>query len=752
MTRARTQFVGNPERRGSTLLFSGLLLLLLLATLFAPSAGAREVVIGVLAHRGTEEALARWQPTAGYLNSMIPEHTFVIRPLDLDGLRWATANQELDFILTNPGNYVELESDYGATRLLTLRNRFGDQPYTVFGAVIFTRSDRDDITSLRDLEGKSFMAVSRDAFGGFQIAWRELKLNGIDPFKDFSRLEFAGFPQDQIVMAVKEGRVDGATVRTNILERMSAEGKIRLGDFRILAPRITSGFPFGHSTRLYPEWPLARSAQTSDDLAQQVAVVLLTMPQDHPAAVAGRYAGWTVPLDYHLVHELLVELGLGPYQVQPTLEDLLAAYAEWIAAGLALLLLLSGTTAYVLHLNQRLKQSKYVLEMEVRERMRAERGLLHLSSALEQSADIVMITDVDGVIEYVNAAFEEVTGYDREEAVNSPARILKSGYHDQEFYERLWSTILEGRVFKEVMINRRKDGSLYYEEKTITPLKTEDGRVLSFVSTGRDITRRIEAEERARQREAQLAHVSRISLMGEMASSLAHELNQPLAAIVNYANGCLRRLEQPEIDRDALRQALESISTQGERSGQIIHRLRNFMRRGEPQRTSVTVRQVVAEACELAALEAKNKRITIKQELVDTWDQVSGDPIQLEQVILNLIHNAMEAIHGCENCPRVVLIRSFIQEGRISVEVIDTGPGLPEKDMEHVFEAFYTTKSDGMGMGLSISRSIIEALGGSMYIRPNLPQGARFGFSLPLERPEAPASESVTKREEKSLP
>ena len=302
------------------------------------------------------------------------------------------------------------------------------------------------------------------------------------------------------------------------------------------------------------------------------------------------------------------------------------------------------------------------------------------------------------------------------------------------------------------MINRRKDGSLYYEEKTITPLKTEDGRVLSFVSTGRDITRRIEAEERARQREAQLAHVSRISLMGEMASSLAHELNQPLAAIVNYANGCLRRLEQPEIDRDALRQALESISTQGERSGQIIHRLRNFMRRGEPQRTSVTVRQVVAEACELAALEAKNKRITIKQELVDTWDQVSGDPIQLEQVILNLIHNAMEAIHGCENCPRVVLIRSFIQEGRISVEVIDTGPGLPEKDMEHVFEAFYTTKSDGMGMGLSISRSIIEALGGSMYIRPNLPQGARFGFSLPLERPEAPASESVTKREEKSLP
>ncbi len=720
-------------------LLPGLALLALGATGGA-AAATQDVVIGVLAPRGLEAALERWQPTADYLGERIPDRRFVIRPLDLEGLRWAAANQELDFVLTNPGNYVELEAKYGSTRLLTLRNRIDGTPYTVFGAVIFTRSDRDDITTLADLEDHSFAAVGRDAFGGFQIAWRELHHLGIDPFTDFSRLDFLGFPQDDIVYAVRDGRADAGTVRTHILERMAAEGLIDLGDFRILNPRISHGFPFAHSTQLYPEWPLAKAADTSDALAQQVAVALLTLPADAPAARLGHYAGWTVPLDYHLVHELFSELRIGPYDQRPTLADLLEAYAWWILGGGILMLMMGATTAYVLQLNQRLKSSKLELEQEVRERRRAEIGMRKLSGALEMSADLVMITDADGIIEYVNPAFEMATGYTSQEVIGATPAILRSGAHDARFYERVWRTIRSGNSFFDVFTNRRKDGSLYYEEKTITPLRGSHGRITNFVSTGKDITERIRAEERLRQHESQLAHVSRISTMGEMASSLAHELNQPLAAIVNYAHGCLRRMRGGNMDREELIAALEQITAQGERSGQIIHRLRNFMRMGELVRSPVDLNQVVQEACELADLEARRRRVTLELKLGEDLAPVTGDPIQLEQVVLNLVHNAVEAISSAETGGRIQVRTLQKDSGEPVIEVEDDGPGLSPEAIGHVFEAFYTTKSDGMGMGLSISRTIVEAHGGHIYVRMGSEGGACFGFTLPATREEEQAA------------
>jgi len=699
----------------------------------AAPAGAtsdRDVVIGVLAFRGEENALSRWTPTAAYLSTRIPECRFEVRPYTLRGLRKAVASGEVDFVLTNPGDYVELEAAYGITRLVTLRNLRDGHPYTLFGAVIITRADRRDIRTLSDLQGKSFMAVSRSAFGGFQLAWREMKAAGVDPFSDLSRLVFAGFPQDDIVYAVRDGEVDAGTVRTDILERLAKEGKIRLSDFRVLNARTTAGFPFRHSTRLYPEWPFARTEHTPDRLAQRVAVALLTMPEDHPAAVAGRYAGWTVPLDYHRVHELFQELGIGPYHHELTLALLWSTYWHWLVIGTLLMLTMAAVTAHVLKLNRKLDQTNRSLEEEFRERRRAEAQMRKLSTALEQSADLVMITDRQGVIEYVNPAFERTTGYSRAECIGQKPSILKSGQLQAETYRKMWSTILDGGVFTDVFVNRRKDGSLYYEEKSITPLKNEQQEVTYFVSTGKDITDRVRTEERAREHEAQIAHASRVSTAGELATALAHELNQPLAAIVNYAKGGIRRLRSGASQPDQLQSALDAIAQQGERSGEIIRRLRRFLSKRDLKYLATDINQVVKEAVQLASLDARQKRVRLETHLAQGLPPVTGDSIQLEQVVVNLVRNSIDALTG-KTDGLVTVTTRLSASGEVEVCVDDTGPGLPPGGVDHLFDAFFTTKAEGMGMGLSISRSIITAHGGRLTASARQNGGAHFSFTLP---------------------
>ena len=185
-------------------------------TLWSVTAGAAdtELTLGVLAFRGESAALQRWSATADYLSRSLEGYRFTLLPLTLDGMRDAVADDRLDFVLTNTGNYVVLEDAYGIARLATLKATDGGRAYTQFGAVIFCRRERDDLNSLRDLAGHSMMAVSINAFGGFQMAWRELLAAGVDPLTDLSALDFSGFPQDAIVRAVLAGEVDAGTVRT----------------------------------------------------------------------------------------------------------------------------------------------------------------------------------------------------------------------------------------------------------------------------------------------------------------------------------------------------------------------------------------------------------------------------------------------------------------------------------------------------------------------------------------------------------
>jgi ABC-type phosphate/phosphonate transport system substrate-binding protein len=227
-----------------------------------------------------------WSPTADYLSQALPAYRFRIVPLDFAAVEPAVADGRIDFVLVNPAIYVNLEVRHRVSRIATMRNRVAGFERNVFGGVIFTRADRSDIKTLRDLPSHSFAAVDPTSLGGFQMAWGTLAKQGIDPYADFRPLRFTEI-HDAVVMEVLRGEVGAGSVRTDILERMAADGIIQMSDIRVLNPQSDPEFPFVRSAPLYPEWPFGKLRKTPNALAQQVAIALLQMPADDRAARGG---------------------------------------------------------------------------------------------------------------------------------------------------------------------------------------------------------------------------------------------------------------------------------------------------------------------------------------------------------------------------------------------------------------------------------------------------------------------------------
>ncbi|MCD4676994.1 MAG: PhnD/SsuA/transferrin family substrate-binding protein, partial [Desulfobacula sp.] len=331
--------------------------------------------------------MEKWSLTAKYLTNEIPGKVFLIIPLDFDDIYPAVENSEVDFILSNSSFYVELESWYGITRIATLKNKVRNVVSTTFGGVIFCKKIRKDIRHFSDLKGKTFMAVKETSFGGWRTALRELKEEGIDPFKDFASLCFGG-THDAVVNEVKEGKIDAGTVRTGTLERMQAENKIRMDDFYIIHEHSVTNIhtPFLHSTREYPEWPFSKLKHASNDLAEKVAVALINMSEDSDTAKAARCAGWTIPLNYQPVHECLKELRLGPYKDygKITLASVTKKYWQWMLAIAILFVTVLGAAAFILRLNQDIKKTYIELQSEIEEHKRSDEKLRSTNTLLEE--------------------------------------------------------------------------------------------------------------------------------------------------------------------------------------------------------------------------------------------------------------------------------------------------------------------------------------------------------------------------------
>ncbi|MCB1789327.1 MAG: PAS domain S-box protein [Gammaproteobacteria bacterium] len=368
------------------------------------------------------------------------------------------------------------------------------------------------------------------------------------------------------------------------------------------------------------------------------------------------------------------------------------------------------------------------------QRQRADALMRKLSGALERTADAIIITDHNRYIEYVNPSFETLTGYGRQEVIGKKSYFLRSGLHDEKFYDELWQVIGTGDVFRGRLVNRKKDGTLYHEQKTISPLKDSTGKITHFISAGHDITDLVAAEEKNRAHQAELAHVARLSTLGEMTSGLAHELNQPLCAITTYAQTCLHIIQNADCDPERVRYGLEQVVKQAELASAIFRRLRDFSRKGEIHREPVDMPRIIKEVVDFVASEAQQKRVRLERNVPDDIPAVAADAIQIEQVLLNLVRNAMEAVAQLPEDRRTITLGVWAMDSdQLTVEIRDRGHGCSADLVEHLFEPFITSKPDGLGIGLSISQGIVEAHGGALWLAENSTDGAVFRFTLPQE-------------------
>ena len=352
---------------------------------------------------------------------------------------------------------------------------------------------------------------------------------------------------------------------------------------------------------------------------------------------------------------------------------------------------------------------------------------------IEHSSDLVTLTTDDGTILYVSPNVRRILGYDPAALVGRNALELVHP-HDVDGLSGALVDLLghPGATATALYRCRHTNGTWRWMEAVGTNVvgEFEDGAV---IVNKRDVTDRHRAEEEARQHRAQLAHVLRLGAVGEMAAGLAHEINQPLAAIVNYARGTLLRLARGDASDDVPR-ALREIAAQAIRAGEIVHGLQRFVRKAPPRRESIDLNALVTNVLRLVQNEARHRGVQLRRDLADGLDGLHGDAVQLEQAIFNLVRNGIDAI-GRTGTPGTLSMRTARDdEGSVALTVSDTGDGITDGDRDLVFEPFFTTKSDGLGMGLSITRTIVEAHGGRIWTEANGEAGSVFQVVLPTRQ------------------
>jgi PAS domain S-box-containing protein len=369
---------------------------------------------------------------------------------------------------------------------------------------------------------------------------------------------------------------------------------------------------------------------------------------------------------------------------------------------------------------------------DVTERKRAEVAGQRLAAIVDFSEDAIVSKDLNGIIESWNGGAERLFGYQASEVIGkSILIIIPPDRYDEEL--GILECIRRGERIKSYeTVRMRADGSALDVSLTVSPLRDAAGRIIGASKIARDITERKRAEEALRDMQMKLAHANRVATMGQLSASITHEVKQPIAAARNNARAAVNFMDQNPPDLGEVREALGCVVGDADRAGDIIDRIRDHIKKAPPRKECLDINAGIREVIELTRGETEKNGIAMQANLADGLPLIEGDRIQLQQVILNLIVNAVEAMSGASDGTRELLVSSRkANPGGVLVEVRDSGPGLAPETLDHVFEAFYTTKPGGMGIGLSICRSIIESHGGRMWASANLPGGASFQFALP---------------------
>jgi two-component system, NtrC family, sensor kinase len=689
--------------------------------------------IGVLAYRGISQALQMWEPTAQYLNNQFPEYTFKVTPLSFEQIYIKAAINKLDFVVTDSSVYVELETLYQFNRLATLKNLRMDKAYTLFGGVILRRSDRHDIQNLSDLVGKKFAGTNEHSLGAWQAAWREIKAAGINPYRDFLSLQFMG-THDAVVYAVRDGLVDAATIRTDVLERMAAEGKINLEEFEIInqQTQYVREFPFALSTRLYPEWAFAASRQVEQSLAERVAIALLQISiLDPNASLAALSQGWTVPLNYGPVHECQKELNLGAY---------------------------------------------------------AGKNHINFDLAIKGSDDGLWNWNIETNEMFFSTRWKQMLGYAEHEITN----------HCQEWEQRVHPDDLEQvklNIYNYLQGNnseyateyrlRHKDSSYLWILSRGILLRDVHGTPYQMAGSHSDITNRKLAESalrkseaslkektlnlkntlrKLRQTQAQLIQTEKMSSLGQLVAGIAHEINNPVSFIHGNVNHALEymtniidllnlyrhhhsqyhlEIEQKsqEIDLEFilidLPKLLKSMQVGTDRITKIVDSLRNFSRLDEAEYKPVDIHEGLENTILILQYKLKGKTGDLNVEIIKEYSElplVNCFAGQLNQVFMNILSNAIDALPKTTINP-TIRIKTELVGDRVVIAIADNGVGITPDIQKRLFDPFFTTKPIGQGTGLGLAISyqiIVEKHRGTLQCFSELGKGTQFRIEIPL--------------------
>jgi two-component system sensor kinase FixL len=356
----------------------------------------------------------------------------------------------------------------------------------------------------------------------------------------------------------------------------------------------------------------------------------------------------------------------------------------------------------------------------------------HLQSILDTVPDAMIVIDERGIMQSFSATAERQFGWKAEEVIGkNVSMLMPNPYRDaHDGYLDRYMTTGERRIIGigRVVVGERKDGSTFPMELSVGEMLS--GQQRYFTGFVRDLTERQATERRLQDVQSELVHVGRLTALGEMASALAHELNQPLTAAANFLKGCLMLADREPLDKPRLKQSISMAADETLRAGKIIRRLREFVSKGEAERRIENLPKILEEAGALAMVGLKDRGVRLRFQIHPGVDLVLADKVQIQQVALNLIRNAVEAM---EDMPRRELVVGAAPSGEDMIEVFvsDTGHGISPDVTDQLFQPFMTTKQHGMGVGLSISRTIIEAHGGRIWVEPNPAGGTIFRFTLP---------------------
>ncbi|MFB2651166.1 sensor histidine kinase [Shewanella seohaensis] len=608
------------------------------------AANYQVVDVGVLAIRGYKGTINRWQPLMGWLESQIPNSYFRLHPLSLEELARGVETEALDFVITNPGQSVVLARQYSLSWLATLRSPINNGAAMQVGSALVVRAD-SPYQTLKDLKGKRLGIVSKNAFGGYLTMVYEAQLKGIDLIHLVGDIIPLGFPLDNLVYqlgatgqqggtnelsgtdepsgkapsvkapSVKALGLDAAIVPVCQLEQMQAEGLINIKDYRVLDNQAPVGFHCQVSSRLYPNWSMAKTNRATQTLAKQVTQALLALPEDSPAARAAESAGWTTAVSQLAIDQLLKDLDMHPLQTPwwQRAWQWVKLHQHWAWLALAILVLLNV-------------------------------------------------------------------------------------YH----------FCLEYR----------------------------------FSRRGREL---INTQRQLSENRALLEHAQRIAIAGELGASLSHELNQPLAAIGHYCHGAEVRLQRGTRPEE-LQAVLNLIQQEVSRADSIISRLRNLLKKRPVSKQPLYLHQLVNDTAPLLAYELEQHQIQLSTNISGEAYQLPLDEVGMQQLLLNLLKNAADACVQRQQAeldpakpylPTIDIDLRYL-ERKILLTVTDNGTGLTE-DANLLMQAFYSTKSEGLGLGLVICRDIAESHGGRFSLETALGGGCQAQVSLPRKLDGAPA-------------